>query len=135
MTKEELKQYLIIKAEAEQVREQIVRLQSFLTSDFAGVQRNILPRGQDKSDDKIGKTFDKINALQDRYFSVLSRLCEKQLEIEDAVASLPPQYQTLLRYKYLIGCTWEQIALKMNYSYDYVKKEMQNKALEMLNDK
>lgn len=44
-----------------------------------------------------------------------------RLEIEDAIAKVPDGAQrVLLEYRYLTGLTWEEIAVRMHYSYQWV---------------
>ena len=113
--KEELKKYRNINRECEQLNEQIIRLQSRILS----------PNGQAITDetssgsvdhDSIGKVYGIIDTLQNKYFEKLLELCELQLSIEQAIESLDGTERVLMRYRYLEGLTWEELAEKMNYT-------------------
>ena len=57
---------------------------------------------------------------------------EKRKEIETVIETLEDKtLQLLLRYRYIDGMTWEQIAVKMRYDYRWVLR-LHGRALERL---
>ncbi|MGI5898627.1 MAG: hypothetical protein ACOX8S_01750 [Christensenellales bacterium] len=59
------------------------------------------------------------------------RLYEIKHEVQEEIDRIDdPRYRTLMIHRYINLWCWEKIALKMNYSYDYVKKELHSAAME-----
>ena len=44
-------------------------------------------------------------------------LAEEQLAIETAIERLEPTARMLLRYRYMDGLKWEEVCVRMNYSW------------------
>ena len=119
MTKQNLQRYREIMLEAEQLQEQMKRLES--TIIFPSQKLKDLPPSS-FDNDKMAKIVEKLLALQDLYAKKLSDSCVAQLEVESYISSLPEREQRLMRYRYIEGLTWEQVADKMHYSLRRVRQ-------------
>lgn len=89
-------------------------------------------------DETIGPTDSRFaeDAKQDiakekmRLCRAVSSLLKEKRSIEHSIDDLPnANYALLLKYRYIDGCTWEEIAEQMNYSFRSVHY-MHQKALE-----
>lgn len=57
------------------------------------------------------------NELRQYYRQEMERLDLEQLAIEKAINSLDSRERTVLRLYYIEGLNWEQVAVKVNYSW------------------
>lgn len=74
--------------------------------------------GSGGTSDKVGNSVAKLLDLENEISSDIDRLVDLRHEIETAIASVEDEkLQTLLRLRYISCLTWEQIAVKMSYSY------------------
>lgn len=119
LTKKELEKYRTINRECEQLGEQMIRLKSRILSP-KGQLITDAPASRSADHDGIGKVCEIVDTLQKKYFEKLLELCELQLSIEQAIESLDGTERVLMRYRYLQGLTWEEVAAKMNYTYQWV---------------
>ena len=55
--------------------------------------------------------------LQERYEAKLAEMTREMLLIEEAIDALEPTARMLLRYRYLDGLKWEEVCVRMNYSW------------------
>ena len=61
---------------------------------------------------------DRICELEERLNGKIDAAVKRRKEMEAAIATVEDRtLQLLLRYRYIDGMTWEQIAVKMNYDY------------------
>lgn len=130
MTKQELQQYGAIKREMEQIGEELARLKSSIMSARGQIITD-MPRGGTGDGDGMSKSVIKMIELETRYQDMLADLCVKQIDIEQALEVLNPTERRLMRYRYIDGLTWEVIADKMDYSYQWVC-ELHNRAIKTL---
>lgn len=115
MTREELEKYLVWKAEAEQLKEQVERIKSELESP-----KSIVIDGMPRNGSATNRTEEMIA----RYLTLQEALALKwqlvvnaHLKIEDALDRLDDvTSRMILRYRYIEGLTWASIATKMGYS-------------------
>lgn len=63
----------------------------------------------------------------------VDRLAELEREIEQTIKCIAEPYQTLLYERYINGKTWEQVAVRMNYSFRHTTK-LHGTALRILKD-
>ena len=71
--------------------------------------------------DRIGEITARIVDLEREINGEIDRSVDLQREIRRAIAAVPDErLRTLLEYKYINGCTIEQIAVAMNYSYPQI---------------
>lgn len=63
----------------------------------------------------------------------VDRLAELEREIEQTISKAAEPYRTLLYERYINGKTWEQVAVRMNYSFRHTTK-LHGTALRILKD-
>ena len=77
--------------------------------------------GSGGTSDKVGNAVAKLVDLENDINADIDKLVDLRREIEAAIASVEDEkLQTLLRLRYISCLTWEQIAVKMSYSYKQV---------------
>jgi len=115
MDKQTLRQYRPLVLEIEQIEEQINRLGDGL---IGAVNINDMPHSQSKIHDPMAEVACKMADLAQVMAIKLNRAIALRIEIERAIDSLEePRDRLLMRYRYIDGKTWEQIAVEMNYCY------------------
>lgn len=121
LAKYDLRKYKAIKAEILQLQEQINELESVMVApkipQLTGMQF-----GGSSEPDKIGNIVAKANKLRDMYYTKLTGLVELQEAIENAIAGLDSKEQLLIRLYYFSGYTWEEVAVRLNYSWQHVHR-------------
>lgn len=70
---------------------------------------------------------------QEKTAAEVTRLARLETEIACTIDRVPEPYRTLLYERYINGLTWEQIAVRMNYSYRRVT-QLHGEALKLLKD-
>ena len=121
LTKYDLRKYKAIKAEILQLQEQINELESVMVAPKIP-QLTGMPFGGSSEPDKIGNVVAKADKLCDMYYSRLKVLVELQATIENAIAGLDSQEQLLIRLYYFSNYTWEEVAVRLNYSWQHVHR-------------
>ena len=114
MTKEELKEYTVLKDEVVQLEEQIVFWEERKTSIKSQIISD-MPRAEGESKELIDilvRIEDTIKNLNKK----TNELIKKISEIEDTIESLGATERVLMRYRYIDNLKMFQIAQKMNYS-------------------
>ena len=121
MTKEDLKEYLHIKREREQIAAMLHELEQAMaapaTAKLTGMPRNT-------SDGKSGveSIVERHTELLDRYRAMMAEMDEAQAKIEDAIETLDSTQRILMRHRYIEGMKWEEICVAMNYSWRQVHR-------------
>ena len=115
MTKERLRRYTIIKQEVEQLRQRLVEVEE-VQSDPKIPRLALVPTGPVNSSPQENRMIHRIE-LQEMYRAKLDELASEQLAIEQAIEQLDPTARMLLRYRYIDGLQWEQVCVKMSYSW------------------
>ena len=129
MTKDRLRNYQIIKQEREQLRQQLEEIEAALY--FPKVQRlTDMPTAPSHGNAQEDLAIRHIE-LQELYMAKLEELAAEQLAIEDAIASLDQQHRLIMRYRYIYGLKWEDICVKMGYSWTQIH-EHHSRALKLL---
>lgn len=84
------------------------------------------------SGDQLQRCIDQICELQTEIAQEMDKLRKRKQEIETAIHGLNEKsYQDILWYRYIQGMTFEEIAIKMNYSWRQVCRKHKN-AVEKL---
>lgn len=121
MTKEELKEYLHIKREREQIAAMLREMEQAMaapaTSKLTGMPRN--PPGEKSGVEAI---VERHTELLDRYRAMMAELDEAQVKIENAIETLDSVERTLMRHRYIEGMKWEEICVVMSYSWRQVHR-------------
>ena len=55
--------------------------------------------------------------LQEKYEAKIAEMTAEMLQIEVAIETLDPTARMLLRYRYMDGLKWEEVCVRMNYSW------------------
>ena len=130
MTKETLRNYKHLKNEIRQLEETVQELEVSMTSPRSP-QMDAMPRA---CPDGAGPTErPAIQHLQliELYNEKLAVLRSEQMRIEKAIDKLEPVERLILRRRYLEGLTWEEVAVRSNYSWRQVHR-IHGRALEHL---
>lgn len=132
MTKEQLREYQAIKHEAEQLQAMIEELEAPLygpkTQQLTGMPH--APARGNATENMADKHLE----LLERYRAKLRALTTARLLIEDAIEQLESTDRRLLRLRYIDGLTWEEVCVRMDYSWRQVHRR-HAQALEKLKEK
>ena len=129
MTKEQLRNFFALQKEICELEEELFEL-SCRAQKMTSVITDE-PRGGNESIDRMADTVALIADTSTRVNTLVQESNREREEIEKSICSLPPQYRTLLRMRYIRGLTWEKIAVEMSYSWQHVHK-IHGDALRML---
>lgn len=79
-----------------------------------------IPKGQ-SGGNRTENAIEHIIKLEQEINTQIDRLINVREQIENIIHTVPDYpLQMLLKYRYIAGYTWEEIAVKMNYSYQWV---------------
>lgn len=120
MTKDELKEYGILKDEVIQLEEQIVFWEERKTSIKSQIISD-MPRGGGYSKELLDILIgieDTIKTLNEK----LKRLIGKISQIENTIEKLEAKERVLMRYRYIDNLKMFQIAERMNYSERHLNR-------------
>ncbi len=117
MTKERLRNYQNIKKEREQLRHQLEEIEATLYYPKIQQLTDMPGGGGPKEGNPQEDMMIHHIELQERYRAKLEELAAEQLAIEEAIEPLEPTARMLLRYRYIDGLKWEEVCIKMNYSW------------------
>lgn len=132
MTKERLQEYLYLKKEEQQLRQQLGSIEAALFGPkIQQFRRTPAPPSPGNAlEEMVGKHLE----LQTRYRAKLEEVAAEQLAIEEAIAALAPRERTLLRHRYIEGLSWEEVCVAMSYSWRQTHR-IHSQALEALKQK
>lgn len=132
MTKERLRKYQDIKKEREQLRHQLEEIEAALY--YPKAQRLTgMPSHHAEGNPQETLAIHHIE-LQEKYNAKLEELAAEQLAIENAIESLDEVDRMLLRYRYIDGLKWEEVCVKIGYSWTQTH-EHHGRALRKLREK
>lgn len=121
MNKAELKRYLPLKKEAEELRLQAERLAKDIKS-LKAVAMDGMPKGN-AVNDSIGNLVAKVDKLMRDYLHKYDEALCELYKIERCIESLDNETERVLMSKrYLQGLNWEDICVDMNYSWRQVHR-------------
>lgn len=115
MTKERLKNYANLKEEREQLRRQLDELEATLY--YPRIQRLSDMPSVPSKENTLELMVSRHLELQSKYEAKIAEMTAEMLLIEDAIEKLEPTARMLLRYRYLDGLKWEEVCVRMNYSW------------------
>ena len=119
MTKEQVKRrlnsYRHVQIERRQILDRIMRLEARLTAP--GAQNyDGMPHGSGKSD-ALANGVAALSDLREVYRAKETELTQTLMDIEILIDRLEPVERLIARYRYIEGLHWEQICVKINYSW------------------
>lgn len=122
MTNQEKKKWLLeyrrLEQNIERDMEELQRLESRAEKITSMVSD--MPKGSQQGD-SLQRSVEKICELKASLNQRIDAAVEKRKEIEAVIETLEDKtLQLLLRYRYIDGMTWEQIAVKMDYCWRQV---------------
>ena len=115
MTKQELQNYRHIVQRIRQLkaeREELIRLVKAPDG---------MPKGGEKTDptaDAGGRLADIAAEIDDE----LTKLREERSRITAVLSTLPPKERNLMYYHYILGLSWEKVAVEMHFNYRWVMR-------------
>jgi len=121
VTKQQLQQYRAIKREMQQIEEKIEELKAVACSPRTQ-KYDAVPGGSPTGRNPAEEIIAQIDGLQRRYKSKWSDLLRTQDKIEMAIERTSPTARQLLRYRYIDGLRWEDICVKMSYSWRQIHR-------------
>ena len=109
-----LERYKDTKEEIEKLKERIIKLENSLISPRIS---NIsdLPRSSSHMSEHLTEDLYKLNELKSKYMSIVYKLCDQQLEIEEMIAELEPIERELVRLRYFDELPWWKISNELHY--------------------
>lgn len=124
-----LKSYRALDGKIESMIEQLQVWNARATKITATISQEPKAAG---SGDQLQRCIDQICELQTEIAQEMDKLRKRKQEIETAIHGLNEKsYQDILWYRYIQGMTFEEIAIKMNYSWRQVCRKHKN-AVEKL---
>lgn len=124
-----LKSYRALDGKIESMTEQLQVWNARATKITATISQEPKAAG---SGDQVQRCIDQICELQTEIAQEMDKLRKRKQEIETAIHGLNEKsYQDILWYRYIQGMTFEEIAIKMNYSWRQVCRKHKN-AVEKL---
>ena len=110
-----MRNYASLKEEREQLRRQLDELEATLY--YPKIQRlNGMPSAPSK-ENTLELMVARHVELQERYEAKIAEMTKEMMLIEEAIDALEPTARMLLRYRYLDGLKWEEVCVRMNYSW------------------
>lgn len=132
MTKEALRNYRQLKSEISQLEQALQELEASMASPRS-TRMDAMPRACPNGAGPTERLVFKHIELTELYTEKLAGLRAEQLRIEKAIEQLEPVERLLIRHRYLEGLTWEEVAVRMGYSWRQVHR-LHGRALESLKD-
>lgn len=116
MNKEELKQYRSLGKEIDLLEEEIQRIRASL---FSVPKMDGMPRSNYTAD-RTAETIAKVVDLEEKLQGIINRYIDIRTRIEASIEPLPTDERRLMRYRYIEGMSWEEIAVAMHFTYRHV---------------
>ena len=90
-----------------------------------------MPKGTNESD-KVQSTVEKLEEYERKIDIRIDDWCEAKLDIEKAIHTVESDtLRLLLRYRYINGWTFEQIAVQMHYTWRQINR-LHKKAINVI---
>lgn len=125
MTKEELKQYGRIDNEILYIRDKIHELEN-KKSSIGKVLTDNQVTGNSADNYKLIRIMEKIDKQVKKYWNKYDNLLEQLNKIEEAIDKLDSLERTIMRLRYIDGLSWENVALKVEYSWPQLMRIHKN---------
>jgi DNA-directed RNA polymerase specialized sigma subunit len=132
MTKQELREYYWIKRNIAKLEYKLMELESAATKITGQLKnKHDAIMGQGNTSDKVGNAVADIELAKEKLTEQIKISYAVLTKIERAIEVLPARECYLIRARYIELLSWEQIAVDMNYSWQWVHK-IHSSALKML---
>ncbi len=117
--KELLNGYIKAKKRFDRISDTMIEVMSYATKITPLLSD--MPKGGNGSGNKIERAIERLDSLAGDLEEQAVRMRESMKQVQSAIQTVPDEtLQLLLELRYINGYTWEQIAVKMNYSYVHV---------------
>lgn len=117
--KELLNGYIKAKKRFDRISDTMLEVMSYATKITPLLSD--MPKGGNGSGNKIERAIERLDSLSGDLEEQAVRMRESMKQVQSAIQTVPDEtLQLLLELRYINGYTWEQIAVKMNYSYVHV---------------
>lgn len=114
MTKEFLKEHIDKLKEKKQLEDEIDALYIMMKSPVI----TGMPGRHSSNKDKVGDVVARLEEKEARYLGKLAVILDEEIIIDNAIETLSiSKERTVMRYRYIEGCKWEEICVKANYSW------------------
>ncbi len=120
ITKEELKSHIRLVHEIADLQENITRLQ-LQAENISATRISGVPSGSG-SLDKIASNLARVDELINYYQQKMEQALTLQKRIEEAIDEMPDNERILMRYRYIDGMAWIDIASRMHYSWKQIHR-------------
>lgn len=121
MDKQTLHNHRSMELEIQQLNELIemidARIHAAKTTNLS-----LSPKGDGFSHDAISASIARLESLRALYNSKWDKLIDTRAEIELAIDCLEPHERLLIRYRYIDGLDWGNVAKRLNYSYRHTTR-------------
>lgn len=129
ISKKELREYLKLKRELNQLNDRIKELRSIAESVSAQKLTGMPSAHSDTS--TVERNVIRISEMQEMYNAKINLMLTEQMRIEKAIEKLPSLERQIIRYRYMDGYHWEQICILIGYEWTQTH-EHHSRALRML---
>lgn len=124
--KEYLRQYINAKNRFKSISDEMIEIRSEATRITPVISD--MPSGSHVND-KIALSVEKLDECAKKLEEEAKRMQNAMDDVQNVINSISnPTYRQVLTYRYINGYTWEQIAVKMNYTYRNITR-LHGKAL------
>lgn len=129
VAKEELRSYKEMRMELDRYMERIQQYEHMIQSPNSIIFGDVIPGGVKKTlDKKINELLDLKQEYEKLWAFTKARLLHLEYKLNQ-LATENPLYANILAYRYIDSMSFEQIAVKTNYSYDHVRKYLYYNAM------
>lgn len=129
MTKDYLKEHVRKLKEVEGLKFEIDQMYQTMQSPVI----TGMPSARIPDSDKLGNILWKIQQKEIRYLAKLDIILDEEKEIEKVIDMLEDSRErTIMRYRYISGLEWEEVCVKLSYSWRQTHR-LHSNALRKLN--
>ena len=133
MDKATLYKYRALEDELDQLGELIARIEARIKEPK--IQKlSHAPAGGGAAADAISANIARLDVLRVMYNEKWGTIIAKKIEIEKAIDNLEPDDRLLMRYRYIEGLSWEDVADKLGYCKRHVTRRHGEILVKMQND-
>lgn len=131
MNKHDLQQFYWTQKNIEKLEQRIEELYTIATKQTSTLKKDADSIHGTGYQDRMGEVLAEIADLRKDLETELQEALAGQLEIEQAIKTLPEREKYLIRARYIERKSWEQICVDMSYSWRQIHN-IHSEALKML---